>query len=111
MKYIGFHLVQTDKFKNDPFRKENLIYNPEGDYYVCPVGQKLLKKGIRHLKSRNGFRSEVTQYEAGNCSYCILKSLCTKAKGEKDASSLEKGTALLEERMCSIGECVNLFIL
>ena len=49
VKYIGFHLEQTEKFKNDAFRKENLIYNPEGDYYVCLVGQKLMKNKFRHL--------------------------------------------------------------
>ena len=51
--------------------------------FVYFVVEKLFRKGTHHRKSRNGFRSEVTQYEAGNCSYCIIKSLCTKAKGNR----------------------------
>ena len=76
-------MEQTDKFKNDPFRKENFLYDSQRDFYVCPAGLPLFRKGTRHRKSRNGFRSEVIQYESPKCSCCLLKSLCTKAKGNR----------------------------
>lgn len=38
VKYNWFHKEQHRPFREDPFRQENLYYNKEEDYYVCPMG-------------------------------------------------------------------------
>ncbi len=37
VKYNMFHVEQRRKYRNDPFRVSNLFYNPQEDFYVCPM--------------------------------------------------------------------------
>ena len=46
VKYNLFHKEQKRAFKNDIFRIENLYYNPEGDYFVCPMGQQKIMGSV-----------------------------------------------------------------
>ena len=45
VKYNTFEKEQDQNYqkKHKAFSKENLHYNPEEDYYVCPMGQKMHK--------------------------------------------------------------------
>ena len=47
VKYNYFHKEQKKAFREDPFRQENLHYNEEGDYLVCPSGQHMRRVGER----------------------------------------------------------------
>ena len=47
VKYNLFHKEQKRAFKNDIFRIENLYYNREEDYFVCPMGQHMQRIGVR----------------------------------------------------------------
>lgn len=40
VKYNMFHVEQKRRYRNNPFRVSNLFYNPNGDFFVCPMGQK-----------------------------------------------------------------------
>lgn len=51
VKYNYFHKEQKRAFKQDIFRIENLYYNPDGDYFVCPMGQHMERVGTRHNKT------------------------------------------------------------
>ena len=74
---------KTRKFKRDISKRENMIYDEEGDCYVCAAGKKLLRTGSRIRRSTSGFESTVLIYECEDCSKCPYKSKCTKAKGNK----------------------------
>jgi hypothetical protein len=80
VKYPLFHVEQTEKYKNNPFIAQNLFYNKEKDYYVCPMGQHMENVGTSTRKSENGYTSKTTFYEAKNCNRCPLKALCHKSK-------------------------------
>ena len=41
VKYNLFHKEQKRSFKQDIFRIENLYYNADEDYFVCPMGQHM----------------------------------------------------------------------
>ncbi|NGF58369.1 transposase, partial [Parapedobacter sp. SGR-10] len=41
VKYSYFHKEQKRAQKNNPFLLQNLYYNKEEDFYVCPMGQKM----------------------------------------------------------------------
>jgi hypothetical protein len=41
VKYNYFHKEHKRNFKNDPFPQENIYYNPQGDYLICPMGQQM----------------------------------------------------------------------
>jgi hypothetical protein len=83
VKYPLFHAEQKKSFKNNAFTAQNLFYNKENDYFVCPMGQHMEKVGNSTRKSENGYTSNTAIYEAKNCNRCPLKSLCHKATGNR----------------------------
>jgi transposase len=83
VKYNYFHMEQKRSIKKNIFLPQNLYYNKEQDYFVCPMGQHLTKKGVGTRMSDNGYKSNVTYYQAINCSGCPLRGLCHKAKGNR----------------------------
>lgn len=83
VKYNYFHKEQKRKHKNNPFVQQNLYYNKEEDYYVCPMGQRMRKTGQGKRVSENGYESTVHYYQAGRCEGCPLRGKCHKAKGNR----------------------------
>jgi len=83
VKYNYFHMEQKRKIKNNIFLPQNLYYNSEQDYFVCPMGQHLTKKGVGTRISDNGYKSNVSYYQAANCSGYPFRGQCHKAKGNR----------------------------
>ena len=83
VKFNYFHKEQKRAFKKNGFLSQNLYYNSEEDYYVCPMGQHMDKVGKKRNKTASGYKSTSTLYEAKNCNGCPLKCLCTNAKGNR----------------------------
>ena len=80
VKYNYFHKEQKKAFKNKPFLQENLYYNEERDFFVCPMGQRMNYIGSRKIKSGNDFVSNLSSYQAQNCTGCPLRGSCHKSK-------------------------------
>ena len=80
VKYNYFHKEQKRAFKNDIFRIENLYYNQDEDYFVCPMGQHMTRAGTRHDKTGSGYRTESAIYRAQRCEGCPLRWGCYKKK-------------------------------
>ena len=80
VKYNYFHKEQTRSFKNDPFRIENLHYNAEEDYYVCPMGQHMSRVGTRHARTSGGHVAELAVYRALRCDGCPMRGSCHNRK-------------------------------
>ena len=83
VKYNYFHAEQKKKFRENAFITQNLFYNAQDDYFVCPMGQHLERKEDIIKTNAHGFQSEITVYEAQNCNGCPLRCLCFKAKGNR----------------------------
>ena len=83
VKYNYFHMEQKRSIKKNIFLPQNLYYNKEQDYFVCPMGQHLTKRGVGTRISKNGYRSNVTYYQAANCNGCPMRGQCNKAKGNR----------------------------
>lgn len=83
VKYNYFHKEQKRKMKNNPFLVQNLFYNKEQDFYVCPMGQRMEKIGQGTRKSGNDYQSSVSYYQAKNCNGCPLRGMCHNAKGNR----------------------------
>ena len=83
VKYNMFHVEQRRVYRNDPFRVSNLFYNPDGDFFVCPMGQKM--KFIRQEKryTASGYQQTVSVYRAGRCEGCPLRGQCHKSKRDR----------------------------
>jgi transposase len=80
VKYPLFHAEQKKKYKENAFLAQNLYYNAEKDYFVCPMGQHMERVGNSKRQSESGYVSNITSYEAKNCTGCPLKCLCHKSK-------------------------------
>lgn len=83
VKYNMFHVEQKRRYRNNPFRVSNLFYNPDGDFYVCPMGQKM--EFIRQEKryTASGYQQTVSIYRATRCEGCPLRGQCHKSKRDR----------------------------
>ena len=80
VKYNYFHKEQKKAFKDDIFRIENLYYNANDDYYVCPMGQHMERVGTVHTKTESGYRTLTGVYRARRCEGCPLRWGCYKSR-------------------------------
>jgi len=53
------------------------------DQYTCYNGKAIKNVGTTTRTSKTGYESIVTNYECEDCSDCLHKPKCTKAKGNK----------------------------
>jgi transposase len=83
VKYPGFYHEQRKKVQNDPFRTENMYYNAQDDYFVCPMGQHLTYRRTAKTTSKNGYHSSLRIYQAQRCEGCPLRGVCHKAKTDR----------------------------
>ncbi len=83
VKYNMFHVEQRRGYRNNPFRVSNLFYNPDDDFYVCPMGQKM--KFIRQEKryTASGYQQTVSVYRAKRCEGCPLRGQCHKSRRDR----------------------------
>ena len=76
----GLYHQANDQGTMIPFLVENMFYNKELDFYVCPMGQHLgFVKQIKE-KSDLGYESTKSVYRAKDCSRCPLRRMCYKGK-------------------------------
>lgn len=80
VKYNYFHKEQKRDFRNDAFRMENLFYNAEKDYFVCPMGQHMERVGTKHERNESGYVSVSAVYRARRCDGCPLRWGCHNRK-------------------------------
>lgn len=85
VKYNTFEKEQDQNYqkKHKAFSKENLFYNQEEDYYVCPMGQKMIKTHETQKKTAAGYTQTLSHYQAQNCEGCSLRGQCFKAQGNR----------------------------
>lgn len=84
VKYNHFDREQNETIQSKkPFSTDQLHYNKEDDYYVCPMGQHMRNKASYIKKTSTGFKQKITQYKATNCESCPLNGVCNKSKGSR----------------------------
>ncbi|MFI3282268.1 MAG: transposase [Rikenellaceae bacterium] len=83
VKYNFFHKEQKRKFRENIFLPNNLFYNADGDFYVCPMGQRMQRCGTVKKVSDLGYASYSARYRAVRCEGCPLRGGCFKALGNR----------------------------
>ena len=76
VKYNMFHAEMKRNRRNNPFLVENMFYNKDLDFYVCPMGQHLEFIGTKKETSDLGYVSTRSVYRSKDCSRCPLRSMC-----------------------------------
>ena len=83
VKYNMFHAEMKRKYKNNPFLPENMFYNAEKDFYVCPMGQHMDFAYYKKERSDLGYISTKSVYMAKDCSRCPLRGMCYKGNADR----------------------------
>jgi transposase len=83
VKFNNFHKEQSNKWKQNPHRLENLHYNEEKDCYYCPMGQVMKYVGDTSRKTKLGYAQTYRRYQARNCQGCPMRGACHKTKGNR----------------------------
>jgi len=81
VKYNYFDKEQQGS--RSSFNADQLHYNEEGDFIVCPMGQHMNNMGSHVEKNRNGYAQMITRYQAPDCNGCPLRGVCHKQKGNR----------------------------
>lgn len=84
LKYNTFYQEVTGKHqKLHPFAQQYLHYNQEENYFICPMGQKMIHIEDFTRKTLRGYSKIISRYEAQNCEGCSLKGKCHKREGNR----------------------------
>ncbi|WP_412758565.1 transposase [Neobacillus thermocopriae] len=81
--YNTYLKEQTRKYKKDISKVQNWTYLEEDDIFICPNNRKVAFKRYSKRKNSIGYLQDFKIYECEDCSDCPMKSLCTKAKGNR----------------------------
>jgi transposase len=83
VKYNYFYKEQKRSFKKDIFRQDNLFYNADKDFFICPMGQQMHRFKTGKRVSDLGYESQITYYKAINCNGCPMRGQCHKGKDDR----------------------------
>ena len=83
IKPTNYEISKKRNYKKDISRRENMPYNPDGDFYTCMNGCRLYACSIYHKKSVSGYDRKVTVYRCYECQGCPHKSECIKGTNWK----------------------------
>ena len=108
VKYNTFDKDQkktnTKKDKREVFNKDNLYYNENEDFYVCPTGQRMEKIAEYTSRTKSGHKQKNSIYEAKNCRGCPLRGVCFKGANNRKVQrnhNLERQKERVKENLLS----------
>ena len=102
VKYNRFHLEHRPRYKPDTFHTDSLYYNEEGDYYICPMGQRMSRTGTVQTQTEGGYISQSACYRAIRCKGCPLRCLCYKAKANQRTIRVNHRLNAYKRKACEL---------
>ena len=102
VKYNRFHLEHRPRYKPATFHPDSLYYNEEGDYYICPMGQRMSRSGTVQTRTEGGYISESACYRAIRCKGCPLRCLCYKAKANQRTIRVNHRLNAYKRKACEL---------
>lgn len=104
LKFNTFHYEQTKGFINNPYLKENMLYDKTTDVFTCPAGRKLQYEEDAERITATGYKTKVKVYECESCAGCKLADECKKGKDNRRftvSETLEKHKELARNNLNS----------
>lgn len=102
VKYNRFHLEHRPRYKPDTFHPDSLYYNEEGDYYICPMGQRMSRTGTVQTRTEGGYISQSACYRAIRCKGCPLRCLCYKTKANQRTIRVNHRLNAYKRKACEL---------
>ena len=93
IKPADYEMRKKRKFKKDPYRIENLIYDEKEDCFICPNGKKLIYAYDSTRKTQNGYEVVKSNYICESCEGCPHREKCYKGKYDNRKISFSKTMA------------------
>jgi transposase len=122
MKFPLYQKEQSNKYKNNPYNRDNFPYDQNSDTYLCPNQKPLYFSHIKKDKNKNGFQMQSRVYECEDCAGCPFATACKKSAEQNRTITIniqyeyykqqarqnlrtEKGAALKRRRGCEVETC------
>ena len=83
IKPANYEISKRKKYQTDISRKENMMYNPDGNFYICKRGCRLYACGTQNRKTGTGYIRKEIVYRCYECNQCPHKSECIKGRNWK----------------------------
>lgn len=80
IKPANYEQSKKKKVREDIGRKENMLYLPEDDAYLCKNGKKLLRMNDTVRKYDSGYKDTIWNYRCNECTGCPLAKECVKSR-------------------------------
>lgn len=71
---------QTGELAKSTFRRENWVYDKEGDIYTCPNGRTLKFAYEKIDITENGYERTVSVYQCESCAGCPFAKECKRSE-------------------------------
>lgn len=108
VKYSYFHMDirKRNKCESDIYRLSPPFYNKNGDFYVCPMGQRMEYRYTKKGKTDLGYVKKLMVYEAQDCSRCNMRATCCPKRKQGNRTievsrELEGYKAMMRELLTS----------
>ena len=88
------------KRKKNLYAVENMLYNEEEDYFICPNNKRLTYTRDQESKTANGYRITKRIYTCENCAGCSHREQCYK--GKKENREVKVSTTFKRQRERSL---------
>lgn len=82
--YGMYEKEQSKKYKQDPFKTNNWIYDQTSNSFICPNQKRLNFSHQSTRQDKTGFVRHFDIYECEDCMVCPFRQLCTKAEEGKN---------------------------
>jgi transposase len=96
LKFINFHNEETSAHRNNIFHRDNMIYDAENDWFICPEDKKIKFKEETHVRTSTGHLTKIRRYEGEDCTGCPLRPKCTKSSTNRIIKVNRKAEAYKE---------------
>lgn len=83
IKPANYEQIGTKKFSKEIGRKENMIYDEEGDFYICHNNKRITKSKVKKVKTASGYERVETHYTCNECTGCPYREKCMSGKNWK----------------------------
>lgn len=80
LKYPGYFQETQSEYQKNPYIRKHMPYDPDGDFFTCPRGKKLVFQGEREKQNAHGYTSKSRIYVGEDCTGCPLREKCTRSK-------------------------------
>ena len=79
----NYEQIGTKRFAAQIGKKENMAYDPDGDFYICHNGKRIQKTKERKQRTASGYVRTETTYHCDECDGCPYRAKCMPGKNWK----------------------------